>query len=143
MSLGTRKVIVGVPPGILRSALMTYLHSLPGVEVQAVAEDVSGVARLLPPGAEAVVILDAGAADDFLQVLTQLRRTSPQANLIVLVNRPQQLHDAEAAGASSALLKGFLDERLRGVILQDPPGVTVAPALTDPFATPNQKETRP
>jgi CheY-like chemotaxis protein len=128
MGTGENLVVAVGPAGILRSALLTYLRSIPGVTVEAAVAGPQDVLPLLQQRLPNVVILDADLTGDFLGLLQNLQSSQPQINLIALVNNPQQQPEALAAGATHALLKGFLDERLRQAITAETPGAHEHPA---------------
>ena len=125
MSTESNWVVAAVPAGILRSALLTYLRSIPGVEVGVAVACSDEILPLLQQRQPQSIILDADLTGDFMAVLKRLQGFYPQINLIALVNSPQQQLAALAAGATYALLKGFLDESLRQAILQGAPEMSV------------------
>jgi DNA-binding NarL/FixJ family response regulator len=120
MSIGQNRVVAVGPAGILRSALLTYLRSVPGVVVEAAVASLEEVLPLLQQRPAHSVILDADLNGNFMAQLNQVHHLHPEINLIALVNRPQEQPAALAAGATHALLKGFLDERLRQALTADP-----------------------
>jgi DNA-binding NarL/FixJ family response regulator len=136
MSTGSNWVVAVGPAGILRSALLTYLRCIPGVEVQAAVACSAEIPPLLRQRQPQSVILDADLTGDFLALIKHLQGLDSQINLIALVNSPQQQAAALAAGATHALLKGFLDERLRQAILLAAPEMSVgAGSPSEKFTT--------
>lgn len=113
--------LVAARPGVMRNSLLAFLRTSPLVQVIAIADDTATLLNHLRREPFATLVLDADLCDRFLLVylLRQLHSEYPLLNCVVLVNNLRQQHLAREAGASTALLKGFLDERLRTAVLNE------------------------
>ncbi len=109
----------------MRDALLAFLRASTGVEVVAVVDEpgraLEAARRCWPHTALAVI--DGKLSEQILLgVVRQLSIEQPALNSVLLVDNLRQQRAFLAAGATHALLKGHLDERLRAAVL----GATVA-----------------
>ncbi|NJN93491.1 MAG: response regulator transcription factor [Anaerolineales bacterium] len=112
------QTLLVAPTGIMGSSLRTFLRTIPGVRVADQVSSPDEALKVLSHCQPNLLLLDADAANGNLDTrLGQLRLAAPTLNLIVLANSWSQRQDALNAGASSALLKGCLDDQLRQAIL--------------------------
>lgn len=112
------QTLLVAPTGIMGSSLRTFLRTIPGVRVVAQVADPDEALKILAHCQPNLLLLDADAAHGNLSAsLGQLRLAVPTLDLIVLANSWNQRQEALNAGASSALLKGCLDDQLRQAIL--------------------------
>ena len=107
---------------------------MPGVEVDVVADLPSAAALGALHNHLDTLIIDAAAPADLMGLLRQLNAERPDLNCIVLADSLAQEKAALAAGAGSALLKGFLDERLGRVVLKPAALPQVQPTPTHGFS---------
>jgi DNA-binding NarL/FixJ family response regulator len=109
--------LIVAKPGLMRNSLLAFLRATPGVDVVALVDSTAGglhLARLLRPE---VVVVDTDLAEDgVLAMVQQLRTEQPRLRSIVLVENLLQQQQSLQAGAKHALVKGFLDERLREAV---------------------------
>lgn len=100
------------------SSLRTFLRTIPGTRVVDQVSCLDEALKILARYQPNLLLLDADATNGNLNTsLGQLRLAAPALTLIVLANSWNQRQDALNAGASSALLKGCLDDQLRQAIL--------------------------
>ncbi len=112
------QTLLVAPTGIMGSSLRTFLRTIPGTRVVDQVSCLDEALKILARYQPNLLLLDADAANGNLNTsLGQLRLAAPALNLIVLANSWNQRQDALNAGASSALLKGCLDDQLRQAIL--------------------------
>ncbi len=102
------------------SALRTFVTTVKGVQVIAVASDLAEAVQVLLELQPHLLLMDADLAEDDLEgCLGSLLQVSPDLYLIVLVNDQRQRTISLANGASHALLKGRLNEELRRAIASE------------------------
>lgn len=102
----------------MRESLLAFLSASHGVEIVGIAEEPAALPDLIGRRRPCVLVADADLAEgDLLALVQRLRVDLPELNSIVLVSSLRQQRAFLAAGASHALLKGFLDERLRQAVL--------------------------
>ncbi len=106
-------VLVLAKPGPLRDSLVTLAMSIPQVKAVSQAESTDVALRVIESQHPALVILDM----TFLEsegwgALLKLWNACPQTRWVMLVDDVQQQARVQAAGAHTALLKGFPAVRL-------------------------------
>jgi DNA-binding NarL/FixJ family response regulator len=110
--------VVVAKPGLMRNSLLAFLRATPGVDIVALVDNTATalqIARRLQP---TVLLVDTDLAENgVLGIVCQLHAEQPALRSIVLSGNIQEQQRLLQAGASQALLKGFLDERLRQAIL--------------------------
>jgi DNA-binding NarL/FixJ family response regulator len=110
--------LIVAKPGLMRNSLLAFLRATPGVDVVALVDSTASalqLAHLLHPE---VVLVDTDLSEDgVLAMVRQLQVEQPRLRSIVLSESIQQQQQSLQAGARQALIKGFLDERLREAIL--------------------------
>jgi DNA-binding NarL/FixJ family response regulator len=110
--------LVVAKPGLMRNSLLAFLRATPGVDVVALVDSTTAallLARNLFPD---VVLVDTNLSEDgVLSMVRQLQLERPHLRSIVLAESVHQQQQALLAGASQALVKGFLGERLRDAVL--------------------------
>jgi DNA-binding NarL/FixJ family response regulator len=110
--------LVVAKPGLMRNSLLAFLRATPGVDIVALVDNATTalqMARILRP---AVLLVDTNLAEnDVLVMIRELRAEQPAVRSIVLSESIQEQQQSLQVGASHALIKGFLDDRLRQAIL--------------------------
>jgi CheY-like chemotaxis protein len=124
-------ILVVSPVRALRRALVAFLQDIPGVCQVEICSDLPAVLAVLEARRLDVMVLDADVVDihtpiSMASFLMRLRRHYPELNLVVLVDSVAQEAMCLTAGASHALHKGQLDQRLAkavagGNMTQSPP----------------------
>jgi len=114
MGVSTRvATLVVAKPGLMRNSLLAFLRATLQVEVVALAEDTAAALQAARQHKLDVLVLDTDLLEDgYVGLLQQLHSEQPALKCIVLSDTIHQQQKSLAAGASVALLKGFLDERL-------------------------------
>ncbi|MEA4909071.1 MAG: hypothetical protein VB089_15725 [Anaerolineaceae bacterium] len=120
-------VLVATPPGIMSSALRTFLGTMAGVKVVAYAAAcqielltlLEGIRpNLLLFDADLAVYKSDGYARPLPDLFRQLHCAYPEMPIILLANDLKQKNLALEAGVHEVILKGALDVRLRQAILR-------------------------
>jgi two-component system response regulator DevR len=111
-------MLVAAKPGLMRNSLLAFLRATPGVDIVAVEGKTAAallLARSLRPN---VFLVDTNLVDEgALEIVRQLKAEQPGLRCIVLSDNLLQQQQSLQAGASQALIKGFLDDRLREAVL--------------------------
>jgi len=95
-------------PGALRDSLVVLLMSLPQVATVKLADNAASALSMVETHRPALVLLDLGlSGGQSWNLLRQIRRRWPHIQCVVLVDNVQHLQQAEAEGATKALLKGY------------------------------------
>ena len=101
-------VLVVAKPGPLRDSLVTLLQSLPQVAGVEQAHTAAAALRMIEARPPTLVLVDSNLpGGEAWTVLTQLTARRPAIRCVVLSETVQHCHQAEAAGASRALLTGI------------------------------------
>jgi len=110
--------LIAAPPGLMRNALMAFLRSISRVEIVAVADDRATALTLAREHCPHVLIADASLSEaEAIKLVRQLTEEQPELNCIALTDALRQQQSFLSAGARYALLKGFLDARLKDAVL--------------------------
>lgn len=110
--------LVVAKPGLMRNSLLAFLRATPGVDVVALVDNTAAALQLARTLRPAVLLVDTNLAEDgVFGMVRELRAEQPGLRSIVLSESIPQKQKSLQAGASQALIKGFLDERLRQAIL--------------------------
>lgn len=100
-------VLVVAKPGPLRDSLVTLLKSLPQVSTVEQANTATSALRTVDSKRPALVVVDSNLpGDEAWTVLKQCKSRRPAVRCVVLSDTVQHYRQAEAAGASQALLSG-------------------------------------
>ncbi len=111
-------VIAASSPLFLRS-LFAYLRKEPFVRIVGLIRETSQIPAALENLHPHTLLLDASMVpEDLPGYLGRLRASYPWLTSIVLCDFPGQQAQCVQAGASQALLKGFLSENLRQAVGQ-------------------------
>ncbi len=101
-------VLVVARPGPLRDGLVALLKALPQVSTVEQATTATAAIKTVESQRPALVLVDSGLpGDDAWTVLKQLKTRRPAVRCVVLSDTVQHYRQAEAAGASRALLTGI------------------------------------
>jgi DNA-binding NarL/FixJ family response regulator len=122
MESGKRMLVAIVAqPGIMRNSLLSYLRAIPDIQDVLVADDARGALRIAREQKPSLVIVDSDLAEEeMLNLVQRVAAEFPEMKIVALVESLRQKQRSLNIGASHALLKGFLDEQLRKVILDGP-----------------------
>jgi DNA-binding NarL/FixJ family response regulator len=120
--------LIAAPAGIMGSSLHSFMRTIPQVKVAGQTVSPTETLTALPRLHPHLLVLDADLIGPALPLYLQnLRAKFPNLNIITLVNSPHQQELALTAGASHALLKGYLNDQLRRVILSAQNSAPVPP----------------
>ena len=101
-------VLVVAKPGPLRDSLVTLLQSLPQVSTVEQTHTASAALRMVEAKSPRLVLVDSNLpGEEAWTVLNQLKTRRPAVRCVVLSETVQHCRQAEAAGASQALLSGI------------------------------------
>lgn len=101
-------VLVVAKPGPLRDSLVTLLQSLPQVSTVEQTHSASAALRMVEAKLPKLVLVDSNLpGEDAWAMLNQLKTRRPAVRCVVLSESVQHCRQAEAAGASQALLSGI------------------------------------
>ena len=110
--------LVVAKPGLMRNSLLAFLRATPGVDIVALVDNATTALRMARTLRPAVLLVDTNLAENgVLGMVRELRAEQPAVRSIALSESIQEQQQLLQAGASHALIKGFLDERLRQAIL--------------------------
>jgi DNA-binding NarL/FixJ family response regulator len=110
--------MVVAKPGLMRNSLLAFLRGIPGVDVVALVDNTTTALQMVRTLQPTVLLVDTNLAEDgVLGMVKQLKIELPGLRSIVLSESVQQQRQSLLAGASHALVKGFLDDRLREAVL--------------------------
>jgi two-component system, NarL family, response regulator NreC len=112
-------VVVADDHAIMRRGLSRLLEEEGGIELTGEAIDLESTAQLVCEQQPDVLVLDLTMPDgSAIEMLTQMRTSSPQTQIVVvsMEDAPGFAQRALAAGASGFVLKEFADEDLAGAI---------------------------
>jgi DNA-binding NarL/FixJ family response regulator len=110
--------LVVAKPGLMRNSLLAFLRGIPGVDIVALVDNTTKALQMVRTLHPAVLLVDTNLAEDgALGMVQQLKIELPGLRSIVLSESVQQQRQSLLAGASQALVKGFLDDRLREAVL--------------------------
>jgi DNA-binding NarL/FixJ family response regulator len=116
----TVRAMIAAPTALMASSLRTFINTISGVEVVAQAYTHPELRQMIDDLRPHMLILDADLTDGNVAGFVQaLLKPAPDLCIVILVNNLQQRTTALAAGASHALLKGWLNEELRSAIMPD------------------------
>ncbi len=102
------KTLVMAAPGPYRRELLSFLKSIPDVDLAAVVDDPEAMIKAAVVSTPQLIILDYSQlclAD--MEMLTHFRAAQPEVACLVLAGNLQQVQQANAAGIDRALLRGF------------------------------------
>jgi len=112
--------LVVAKPGLMRNSLLAFLRATPGVDIVALVDNSKAAIQLARALRPAVLLVDTNLAENgVLGMLRQLRIEQPALRSIVLSESIAEQQQSIQAGADQALVKGFLDERLREAVLAE------------------------
>lgn len=113
------QVLVAARPDSMRKALLSFLMAIPGVQIAALADDAGTAEVWLHDSNADTLIIDANlGAPVVLGLLRCARAEKAELNCIVLADNRAQQRIFSDAGAGHVLLKGFLDDRLRQLLVE-------------------------
>ena len=126
-------VLVAARPDLMRNSLVSYLRTISGITILPPMDDASSTLQAVRALRPDVVVADVNLSEtSVLSLVQQLRKEPSKPNCIVLADSVQQKKLFNTAGASSVLLKGFLDERLKEAVLRIQPN-DKPPVASDAF----------
>jgi DNA-binding NarL/FixJ family response regulator len=106
-------------PEPLRDGLHALVGTMPQIGTVNVVSDVHSALKVDLDPCPALVLVDAGLADDDIWLTVRRARARwPGARTIILVSNVDQQMEAEAAGADAVLLEGFPAGRLVAAIVK-------------------------
>ncbi|HOT91873.1 MAG TPA: response regulator [Anaerolineae bacterium] len=101
-------VLIVARPGPLRDSLVTLLKSFPQVSTVEQATTATSALKTVESKRPALVLVDSSLpGDEAWTVLKQLKAWRPPVRCVVLSETVQHYRQAEAAGASRAILTGI------------------------------------
>jgi len=110
--------LVVAKPGLMRNSLLAFLRATPDVDIVALVDNATTALQMARTLRPAVLLVDTNLAENgVFGMVRELRAEQPAVRSIVLSESIQEQQQLLQAGASHALIKGFLDERLRQAIL--------------------------
>lgn len=110
-------VVVAARPGLWRNALLAYLRTLPGLEIDLPADDLSTAEQRLGQQDTQFLLLDAGMCPaDFGAALIAIKRQHPRLNCIALVDTADQGIQAKKSGAEHTVFKAYIDDQITSAL---------------------------
>lgn len=114
---GSTSALVLSKPGPLRDSLVALLNAMPRIKSVHQADDAAMALRLIEATAPALILLDSGLPNgEAWIVLDRVQISWPWIRCVVLSDSVQHRQQAEQAGATHALLKGYPAAKLSAAI---------------------------
>lgn len=111
-------IVIATNTGLIHHSLLAFLSTLPNIQIIGLVSDVELILTMAHENLPDVLILDANLSKTVVpKLIKRLKSELPELNCIVLANNVQQQELCLHAGASHALLKGFLGEQLTQAVL--------------------------
>jgi DNA-binding NarL/FixJ family response regulator len=129
--MATMRIMIVARPSLMRNSLLAFLRAMPQVDIIALADDAVTALQTAQLRQPEVVVVDMDLEDGALDLIRQLHHEPPSPRSVVLVNNFYQQKRFLEAGASIALLKGFLEEQLQKALLNEAPANSSGYSMID------------
>ena len=114
------RVMVAGKPGIMRNSLLSYLRTIPKIQIVALADDTESAFRMIQENRPHFIVIDSDLSENrVMELVKQIGNSQPLAKIIILVESVPQQQRCLKLGAHYALLKGFLDDQLYRAVLNE------------------------